>query len=311
MNNLPERLEQLDFSQNSRQREKLRARLLSQASAQLPGLIKKEKWNMHVFTFVRLTAIAAAVIVFTLFVNWLVGSFVPVPASGGTPTPAPDINRIVTATFQAMTQEARQTAEAMGTPMPVSPSIIAATLSAVPSATSITASLTLEPSTIPAPSFQSEDWVSFTHDKPWGSLQGFILHYPQSWLLTTKTYTPGEGNPQMILTLEKSGFAIKIGQFAGSEGHCLYPEDPVRDGFFSLYGEYTEIMKGDGIVWRRAVPIDDMRYGMFYKVCELNPDSKYINPYTKIGVIELQGPTQDGTILSEFDEILRKIEILK
>lgn len=123
-NNFSERLNQVDFSKNSRQRGILRARLLSQASAQLPGLIKKEKWNMQTFTFVRLTAIAAAVIVFTLFVNWLVGSFVPAPASGGTPTPAPDINQVVTATFQAMTQEAQQTAEAAPTEtlVPVVPS---------------------------------------------------------------------------------------------------------------------------------------------------------------------------------------------
>jgi hypothetical protein len=135
MNNLPERLDQVDLSKNSRKRATLRARLLSQASAQLPGLAQKEKRNIRLSFFVRLTAIAAALVIFIIGVNWRGSPLVPVPATRRTPTSTLDINQIVTATFQAMTREAQQSAVVavteMITPTPDINQIIAATSQAL------------------------------------------------------------------------------------------------------------------------------------------------------------------------------------
>lgn len=159
MNKLPERLEQLDFSKNSRQREALRARLLSQASAQLPGLAQKEKRNLRLGVFVRLTAIAAALVIFIIGVNWPKAVVAPLPS------PAPEIHQIVSATFQAMTQEAQQTAAALptGTPTPapdLNP-VVTATIQVVTEAAQPTAVVYPTETPIPVPTIDPAATTTF------------------------------------------------------------------------------------------------------------------------------------------------------
>lgn len=98
---------------------------------------------------------------------------------------------------------------------------------------------------------------------------------------------------------------------AGSAGRCLYPEDPELDGFYGRYEEYVEIEKGNGIVWRRARSEYTLADVLDHKVCELNQEIEYGNPFTRIGGIDIKGPILNGVILSEIDEILRRIEILE
>lgn len=103
MNNLPERLEQLDLSKNSREREALRARLVSKAWRQLPEQAKRRKQNEHLVFFIRLAA-ATALVALMVGLNWQRTFFAATPPAA---TPAVDINQIVSATFQAMTQESQ------------------------------------------------------------------------------------------------------------------------------------------------------------------------------------------------------------
>jgi dipeptidyl aminopeptidase/acylaminoacyl peptidase len=165
LNKLPERLEQLDFSKNSRLREALRARLLSQAAVQLPGLTQQKKRNVRLSVFIRLTAIAAALVAFTLFIKWPVSYFAPVPANREASTSAIDINQIVSATFQAMTQDARQTAVVVptGTPIPAPEinQVFTATFQVVTEEVQQTAVVVPTETPIPAPDINQAATASF------------------------------------------------------------------------------------------------------------------------------------------------------
>lgn len=188
----------------------------------------------------------------------------------------------------------------------------------VPSATSTQALLITETNPIqtivPAvsPGSGEDEWTTFVMDRPWWNKKGFLLHYPQSWELTYKIWKADDGSVEaMVLDLEKSGYAIEIGQGAGSEGPCIYPGEITTKEFYSRYGEYKEFEKGNQVYWRRAMPEQQSPGLPLFKVCELRPNTNFADPFTAIGWIELNSPSIDETILGEFDEILEKIEILE
>jgi hypothetical protein len=106
MNNLPERLQNVDFSQNRKQREILRARLLAKASTQLPRLAKKEKWTMRFKSITLAVVFTAAMAGMILTFSWFILPFTKSPAAQENTTQ--DVNQIVTAMFEAQTQEAQQ-----------------------------------------------------------------------------------------------------------------------------------------------------------------------------------------------------------
>lgn len=164
---------------------------------------------------------------------------------------------------------------------------------------------------IPAdPSAATSDWTSFTYEKADKFRQGFVLHYPKSWALTIFSKDWGNGEVEMRLSLEKLGFNIAIGQYGIHGASCLYPEDPELEGMFSRYGEYVEIEKGNGIVWRRARSESAPSGGMSYRLCELEPGREYAVSLMNVGWINMEGPNHNSVILNEFDEILRRIELL-
>ena len=121
MNNLPERLQQVDFSQNRPQREILRARLLTQASAQLTGLAKKEKWIMRFKSITLAVVFTAAMAGMILTFSWFILPFTKSPAAQENTTQ--DVNQIVTAMFEAQTQEAAL-ALPSETPAPTAPDFL-------------------------------------------------------------------------------------------------------------------------------------------------------------------------------------------
>jgi hypothetical protein len=189
---------------------------------------------------------------------------------------------------------------------------ITGTQPANPPAALISAPTSSEPTATFYPTLQPEQWATFKYEKAWESSEGFVLHYPQSWTFDIQKDQAGRGplGQQMILTLKKSGYTITIIQGAGSEANCLYPEDPKRDGFFSRYGKYTEIIKSDRLRWRIASLDPPSFDGMYYQVCEMAPDEGYGVAFTSIGSINLHGPTEDAAIFSEFRAILDTIEII-
>jgi hypothetical protein len=159
----------------------------------------------------------------------------------------------------------------------------------------------------------SGGWVSYTYEKTPGtpdSYHSFVLHFPQQWLLDVTT-SPANSGGGMFLTLKQGEFEIRIAQYAGDRGMCVYPGDTASGLYFDPYGQYKQFEKGDELVWRRARPENGGPDpdGMYFVVCELAPGREYATPYTSIGTIDLSGPTQDTSILNEFDEILTRIEI--
>lgn len=164
---------------------------------------------------------------------------------------------------------------------------------------------------IPAdPNAAHDDWTYFTYEKANKFRQGFVLHYPKSWALTIVIEDYGYGEVSMRLSLEKLGFKINIGQFAPEGTSCLYPEDPELEGWYSRYGEYVEIEKENGVVWRRARAESGLSESIIYRVCEFEPGREYAVALMDVGLINMESPNLNGSILSEFDEILRRIELL-
>ncbi len=162
------------------------------------------------------------------------------------------------------------------------------------------------------PGSGQDEWTTFVMDRPWYTKKGFLLHYPQGWELTYRIWKADDGSVEaMVLDLEKSGYAIEIGQGAGSEGPCIYPGETTTRQFYSRYGEYKELDKGNQVYWRRAMPEQQSPGLPLFKVCELRPNADIAVPFTTIGWIELNGPSIDETILREFDEILERIEIVE
>ncbi len=70
-------------------------------------------------------------------------------------------------------------------------------------------------------------------------------------------------------------------------------------------------MKSGSPVWRPASSIDEGKNWIDYSVCEMIPGKGYGDGYTSIGVITLRGLRENKTVLDEFDEVLRRIEILE
>jgi hypothetical protein len=153
-------------------------------------------------------------------------------------------------------------------------------------------------------------------DRPYWTYKGFRLHYPRSWKLTATIWkADDEAVGGLALVLEKSGYTIRIWQGDGSEGPCIYPGETTTLEFLVRYGEYKEFDKGNQVQWRRAMSEYQSPGLPLFQVCELRPDIRPENnfwvPFTLVEGIELNGPSIDESILSEFDEILERIEILE
>jgi hypothetical protein len=162
------------------------------------------------------------------------------------------------------------------------------------------------PTPLPSPEIAPK-WETYLPEKIVDYFKTFKLYYPSSWKIIIEK---GSDPARQSITLEKSGFTIRILQAPGSQASCLFPEDPTVEGMFARHGEYKEFEKNDGIIWRRSMPESQPPNELVYMVCEKKPDSEYFTGTASIGFISLRGPSVDNQILSEFDEILERIEIL-
>ena len=121
MNNLPERLQNVDFSKNREQREILRARLLAKASTQLPKLAKKEKWTMRFKSITHVIIFTAVMAGMALMFSWFILPFTKSPAAQGDTSQG--VNQIVTAMLEAKAREAYPTLLSE-TPTPITPDFL-------------------------------------------------------------------------------------------------------------------------------------------------------------------------------------------
>lgn len=167
------------------------------------------------------------------------------------------------------------------------------------------------PTISPSPTSEtSQAWSTYTSEKIMDFFKTFKLSYPSSWTLSENKR--GGNSPELEVTLKKGDFIIKIWQSVGGGSSCLFPEDPQLEGMYARYGSYKEILKENNIVWRRASP-EGQTSKVIYGVCEkrsLSGGTFDFVAITEVGSIHLEGPVSNNQILSEFDQILEKIEIL-
>jgi len=162
----------------------------------------------------------------------------------------------------------------------------------------------------------TKGWLKYTHQKfpdkpnweiPW---KGFTIYYPSTWKLTENKDTSA---PSLNLNLTKSnGDYFEIIQAAGGGGYCLFPDQPeyaTFDGMATKYPKYTEINKGNGVVWRLAdwpTPGDMWSH----QLCESFSSDMFKNGFvstTGIGFTKIKVTNPES--LNELREILKNIEI--
>jgi len=151
-----------------------------------------------------------------------------------------------------------------------------------------------------------ESWTSFRYPRSSELAQGFVLHYPRSWALAIRTWDFPDGQREMLLVLEEEGFEIEIGQMAyGGGGGCPYP------GEGGSASDSAEIERENAVSWRRTGPYEASPGVLVYRVCEFDQVTGYEVNFTSIGWIEFRAPHPDQLMLREFEEILRRIEVLE
>jgi hypothetical protein len=161
-----------------------------------------------------------------------------------------------------------------------------------------------EPTTNPP-----ENWETYIHENipDYAYWQGFTLYYPPSWEIYI-----ADGPPEfeiLDLSITKDNYRIEIFQGPSGGGNCLYPEDPDKDGMYLRYGEYKEITKNDGSIWRIAypenAPKDNPRLGICSKFAK---DNEFAGT-TPAGTISIYIPSKSAEIPQEIYQILEKIII--
>ena len=175
-----------------------------------------------------------------------------------------------------------------------------------------TDSITLKETTAASP--VPSEWESYSFVRGIHNFRGFVLHYPQSWVLSV-TDESGNTLPYAQITLTKGENKITIAQGTGDGGYCLYPEDPPFEGKVQSYDVFVEYKKNDIITWRKTEALQIQNYN--YLVCEKNletgysiDDYHYFHDTTDIGWIQISDNGESSDITSEIDAILDAIEIL-
>ena len=109
MDKFPGRLEQIDFSKRSKKRNKIRTKLLTLSFTQLPIYIQRERRNMQIKTYFRVAAFVTILLVLAFGLSWAFSSLIPENREPADQPPTLSVDAIVTATFQALTQQAENT----------------------------------------------------------------------------------------------------------------------------------------------------------------------------------------------------------
>jgi len=136
--------------------------------------------------------------------------------------------------------------------------------------------------------------------------RSYQIYYPTAWTIKEYKNTPETDDSGFsILNLTKGSVSLKITQGAGDAGGCLFPEDPEKEGMYSKYGNYREILN-DYIVWRWAPRLDNTQV-QDYSVCALTSNG-FVSS-TSIGYISITGNDIDAQTLDEINYILEKIII--
>ena len=148
------------------------------------------------------------------------------------------------------------------------------------------------------------NWLTHDSEPIVSFFKGYKLHYPSTWKLTVDQNKVKDSS--YIVKLSRGENTITIGQYAGSEASCLYPQDPLLEGMYAQYNDYREISKGS-LVWRWAIP--KTAPTPVYHVCERKPGSSDFTGFTSIGSISLSGPAISADTLDEFGQILERLEI--
>jgi len=154
----------------------------------------------------------------------------------------------------------------------------------------------------------SEGWSIYTQKKIVDYFNAFKLYYPKAWKLETSS----SDNPKTSqITLRKQDSIISILQGPGSMASCLYPEDPNLDGMYARHGDYKEIIKKNGIIWRIALPENYDLNKPNYIVCQKKPGEDFFTGSTSVGFFTALIPNEDSQTLNEVYEMLEKIEIIE
>lgn len=156
-----------------------------------------------------------------------------------------------------------------------------------------------------------ESWSGYRAEKVVDYFAGFELSYPSYWELKVDQFELSEGQKPTTYTLKRDGYEIRILQGPLDAAGCLFPDDADREGMYARFGEYKEIDKGGGIVWRRAAPLEQPSGSWIVSVCEKGPAIDHFIGITTIGVVSLSGPSPDDEVQRDFDMILERVGIVR
>ena len=134
----------------------------------------------------------------------------------------------------------------------------------------------------------------------------FKLHYPESWKAAHEELPIG-----YLILLQKGSVRLRIFNTATHGGQCLYPGDPYVENFARKFTDFTEIEKGNGIIWRLSKAEEFNEFGYDYVVCQKG-DHEQWGDSTRVGWISLHDTNHqyDDATRTEVVEILKKMELI-
>ncbi len=151
-------------------------------------------------------------------------------------------------------------------------------------------------------------WTSRKIDVRTDDYKTFVLFTPKDWNVVVEVNkdTPTD---YLNVTLTKGGFKAVINQSERGYGTCKFSEDNLNtDGMVYLYSDYVKVKTAPE--WRFAKRTSQSNETQ-YTVCQ---NRKYLSEMrfmevTSIGGIFVEDNTNDQTVVKEFVEILKRIEI--
>lgn len=150
------------------------------------------------------------------------------------------------------------------------------------------------------------------------SFESFQLEYPSDMILFVNNNQISNPNyldesANLFFRLDKGGSSMEIVSAAMGGGGCLYPGDPDQEGPFGRYGEY-ETLREDAGYWRRSLsltPSSTDENPTIYTICSNVDEMGLFSTTTPVGGIGYDIKPGEERYISDFDEIVRNIKIIK
>lgn len=159
----------------------------------------------------------------------------------------------------------------------------------------------------------------FSHTAPQSlSFDSFKLRYPTDMILFVNNNQINDPNyadnsESLFLRLDKGSSSMEIVSAPMGGGGCLYPNDPDQAGPLARYDEY-ETIRTDVGYWRRSLsfsPTSPDENRSIFTICSNSDEVGVFSSTTRVGGIIYKIKPGEESYISDFDEIVRGIEIIQ